>query len=98
MKIFDLPDTSYNLFWQDMHKVPPQYILAGFILAIMITGLYFFDHNVVAQLAQQKEFNLRNPSAYHYDLFLTNHIVLWEELGMYVYCIRYRLYFCQSLN
>jgi hypothetical protein len=56
--------------WQDMHKVPPLYILAAFIPAIMIAGLYFFDHSVAAQMAQQKEFNLRNPSAYHYDLLL----------------------------
>ncbi|KAL7599191.1 hypothetical protein Lser_V15G24887 [Lactuca serriola] len=25
---------------------------------------------VAAQMAQQKEFNLQNPSAYHYDVFL----------------------------
>ncbi|XP_057871912.1 boron transporter 1 isoform X2 [Cryptomeria japonica] len=61
---------------KDMHKVPPQYILAAFIPAIMIAGLYFFDHSVAAQLAQQKEFNLRNPSAYHYDLLLLGIMVL----------------------
>jgi len=55
---------------KDMHKVPPQYILAAFIPAIMVAMLYFFDHSVAAQMAQQKEFNLRNPSAYHYDLLL----------------------------
>lgn len=65
------PSASSN--WaviKDMHKVPPLYILGAFIPAIMITGLYFFDHSVAAQMAQQKEFNLRNPSAYHYDLLL----------------------------
>ncbi|KAE8717810.1 Boron transporter 4 [Hibiscus syriacus] len=31
-------------------------------------GLYFFDHSVASQLAQQKEFNLKNPTAYHYDI------------------------------
>lgn len=33
-------------------------------------GLYFFDHSVASQMAQQKEFNLRKPSAYHYDILL----------------------------
>ncbi|KAH9289308.1 hypothetical protein KI387_033425, partial [Taxus chinensis] len=71
------PGASSN--WRvvkDMHKVPPQYILAAFIPAIMIAGLYFFDHSVAAQMAQQKEFNLRNPSAYHYDLLLLGIMVL----------------------
>ncbi|KAI7982534.1 Boron transporter 4 [Camellia lanceoleosa] len=36
----------------------------------MIAGLYFFDHSVASQMAQQKEFNLKNPSAYHYDIIL----------------------------
>ncbi|CAL9227715.1 unnamed protein product [Arabidopsis halleri] len=69
-----LPWSSESLYhWtvvKDMAKVPPLYILAAFIPAIMIAGLYFFDHCVSAQMAQQKEFNLKNPSAYHYDIFI----------------------------
>ncbi|KAL0731789.1 hypothetical protein Bca4012_027883 [Brassica carinata] len=61
---------------KDMGKVPPAYIFAGFIPALMIAGLYFFDHSVVALLAQQKEFNLKNPSAYHYDVLLLGFMVL----------------------
>ena len=53
-----------------MGKVPLGYILAALIPAVMIAGLYFFDHSVASQLAQQPEFNLKNPPAYHYDLFL----------------------------
>ncbi|XVF34406.1 hypothetical protein REPUB_Repub18cG0056300 [Reevesia pubescens] len=55
---------------KDMGKVPIVYIFAAFIPALMIAGLYFFDHSVASQLAQQKEFNLKNPSAYHYDILL----------------------------
>ncbi|KAK7325210.1 hypothetical protein VNO77_29368 [Canavalia gladiata] len=55
---------------KDMGKVSPAYIFAAFIPAIMVAGLYFFDHSVASQLAQQKEFNLRKPSAYHYDILL----------------------------
>ncbi|KAH8504247.1 hypothetical protein H0E87_011784 [Populus deltoides] len=54
----------------DMLKVPLTYIFAALIPAVMIAGLYFFDHSVASQMAQQKEFNLKNPSAYHYDVFL----------------------------
>ncbi|PON56926.1 Bicarbonate transporter [Parasponia andersonii] len=53
-----------------MGKVPQEYILAAFIPAMMIAGLYFFDHSVASQMAQQKEFNLKNPSSYHYDILV----------------------------
>lgn len=55
---------------QDMAKVPVVYIFAAIIPAVMVAGLYFFDHSVASQLAQQKEFNLRKPSAYHYDILV----------------------------
>ncbi|KAM3304109.1 hypothetical protein P3S67_015141 [Capsicum chacoense] len=50
---------------KDMGKVPP-YTVATLIPA----GLYFFHHTVASQMAQQKEFNFKNPSAYHRDLLL----------------------------
>lgn len=46
------------------------YIFAAILPALMVTGLYFFDHSVASQMAQQKEFNLKNPSAYHYDILV----------------------------
>ncbi|KAJ1413425.1 Bicarbonate transporter, C-terminal [Sesbania bispinosa] len=61
---------------KDMGKVSPAYIFAAFIPALMIAGLYFFDHSVASQMAQQKEFNLRKPSAYHYDILLLGFMTL----------------------
>ncbi|XWS19059.1 hypothetical protein CRYUN_Cryun32bG0098500 [Craigia yunnanensis] len=61
---------------KDMGRVPPSYIFAAFIPAVMIAGLYFFDHSVASQMAQQKEFNLKNPSAYHYDILLLGFMTL----------------------
>ncbi|XP_027356894.1 probable boron transporter 7 [Abrus precatorius] len=55
---------------KDMLEVPVVYIIAAIVPALMIAGLYFFDHTVASQMAQQKEFNLQKPSAYHYDLLL----------------------------
>ncbi|KAJ7978862.1 Boron transporter like [Quillaja saponaria] len=55
---------------KDLGKVSPADIFAAFIPAVMIAGLYFFDHSVASQMAQQKEFNLKKPSAYHYDIFI----------------------------
>ncbi|KAB1218635.1 Boron transporter 4 [Morella rubra] len=61
---------------KDMGKVSPAYIFAAFVPAVMIAGLYFFDHSVASQMAQQKEFNLKNPSAYHYDILLLGFMTL----------------------
>jgi hypothetical protein len=58
-----------------MMDVPVLYIIGAFIPATMIAVLYYFDHSVASQLAQQKEFNLRKPSSYHYDLLLLGVLV-----------------------
>ncbi|XXG63696.1 hypothetical protein AAC387_Pa05g1822 [Persea americana] len=61
---------------QDMVRVLPLYILAAFLPALMVAGLYFFYHIVASQLAQQGEINLKNPSAYHYDISVLGFMVL----------------------
>lgn len=68
---------------QEMLNVPPLYIIGAFIPATMIAVLYYFDHSVASQLAQQKEFNLRKPSSYHYDLLLLGFLVhnFFEIIG-----------------
>ncbi|KAL2932390.1 Boron transporter 4, partial [Bienertia sinuspersici] len=53
-----------------MGEVPGKHILGAFIPGLMIAGLFFFEHNVASNMAQQKDFNLNNPSSYHYDIFL----------------------------
>ena len=55
--------------------IPLLYIFGAFIPATMIAVLYYFDHSVASQLAQQKEFNLRKPSSFHYDLLLLSALV-----------------------
>ncbi|XP_047316836.1 boron transporter 1-like [Impatiens glandulifera] len=61
---------------KEMLSVPPMYILGAFIPATMIAVLYYFDHSVASQLAQQKEFNLKKPPSYHYDLLLLGFLVI----------------------
>ncbi|XP_076922662.1 putative boron transporter 2 [Bidens hawaiensis] len=60
----------------EMLNVPPVYIVGAFVPATMIAVLYYFDHSVASQLAQQKEFNLKKPSSYHYDLLLLGFLTL----------------------
>ncbi|KAF3336236.1 hypothetical protein FCM35_KLT18822 [Carex littledalei] len=61
---------------KDMPNVPFLYILGAFIPATMIAVLYYFDHSVASQLAQQAEFNLRKPASFHYDLLLLGFLTL----------------------
>ncbi|KAE8705352.1 Boron transporter 1 [Hibiscus syriacus] len=71
------PDAYSN--WtviKEMVTVPPLYIVGAFIPATMIAVLYYFDHSVASQLAQQKEFNLKKPPSYHYDLLLLGLLVI----------------------
>ncbi|KAK3164033.1 hypothetical protein QOZ80_1AG0011670 [Eleusine coracana subsp. coracana] len=72
-------DSSSLRHWtvvKDLLSVPPAYIFAAILPALMVAGLYFFDHSVASQLAQQKEFNLKKPSAYHYDILVLGFMVL----------------------
>ncbi|KAL5544193.1 hypothetical protein UlMin_007977 [Ulmus minor] len=61
---------------KEMLDVPILYIIGAFIPATMIAVLYYFDHSVASQLAQQKEFNLKKPASYHYDLLLLGFMVI----------------------
>lgn len=85
----------HNSKWQEMLDVPIFYIIGAFIPATMIAVLYYFDHSVASQLAQQKEFNLRKPSSYHYDLlllaFLVRNRVPLKSLSSYT-CIFFSLF------
>ncbi|CAM8972665.1 hypothetical protein QQ045_029854 [Rhodiola kirilowii] len=67
--------TNWTVIKQ-MPNVPPIYIVGAFIPATMIAVLYYFDHSVASQLAQQKEFNLKKPSSYHYDLLLLGFLTI----------------------
>lgn len=70
-----------------MSKVPPVYVFAAIIPAIMVAGLYFFDHSVASQLAQQEEFNLKKPSAYHYDILLLGFMVYLKLVLEHLVCV-----------
>eukprot|EP00892_Ulva_mutabilis_P000727 jgi/Ulvmu1/10655/UM066_0036.1 len=43
-------------------------IVYAIIPALILSLLFYFDHNVSAQLAQQKDFQLVRPPAYNWDL------------------------------
>ncbi|KAK1298591.1 putative boron transporter 2 [Acorus calamus] len=68
---------------RQMVDVPILYIIGAFIPATMIAVLYYFDHSVASQLSQQKEFNLKKPPSFHYDLLLLGFLtILCGLLGL----------------
>ncbi|KAK9807489.1 hypothetical protein WJX72_000529 [[Myrmecia] bisecta] len=75
-----IPNTwDVKMSWtvaKDMGSVPGTYVAAALIPALIITVLFYFDHSVSSQLAQQAEFNLVKPSAYSYDLLLLGGLTL----------------------
>jgi len=43
---------------------------AALIPALILTALFFFDHNVSSLLSQKKEFKLKKGTAYHWDFLI----------------------------
>jgi hypothetical protein len=58
-----------------MRLVPGHFIAAALLPAAVISVLFYFDHSVSAQLAQQPEYNLHKGSAYHHDFLLLSIMV-----------------------
>ncbi|KAL2256260.1 hypothetical protein VTK26DRAFT_1923 [Humicola hyalothermophila] len=53
-------------FWD----IPVAHIFIAIPFALLLTILFWFDHNVSALIAQGTEFPLRKPAGFHWDLFL----------------------------
>lgn len=53
-----------------MNQIPGPLIAGAMIPALIMCILFYFDHNVSSQMAQQEEFNLKKPTAFHWDFVL----------------------------
>ncbi|KAF4120492.1 anion exchange family protein [Geosmithia morbida] len=61
------PDRSWLVdFW----NLPVRDVFMALPFAILLTILFWFDHNVSSLIAQGSEFPLRKPAGFHWDLFL----------------------------
>ncbi|KAK9458162.1 HCO3 transporter family-domain-containing protein [Dipodascopsis uninucleata] len=54
-------------FWEDI-SVGDVFLAIPF--AILLTVLFYFDHNVSSLICQAKEFPLKKPASFHWDFFL----------------------------
>ncbi|KAK3308702.1 HCO3 transporter family-domain-containing protein [Chaetomium strumarium] len=53
-------------FWD----IPLSDVFVAIPFAVLLTVLFWFDHNVSSLIAQGTEFPLRKPAGFHWDLFL----------------------------
>ncbi|KAK1760689.1 HCO3 transporter family-domain-containing protein [Echria macrotheca] len=53
-------------FWE----IPVGDVFLALPFAVLLTVLFWFDHNVSSLIAQGTEFPLRKPAGFHWDLFL----------------------------
>lgn len=46
------------------------YVFLAIPFAILLTALFYFDHNISSIICQGAEFDLKKPSTFHWDFFL----------------------------
>lgn len=64
-------ETSSGRAWLvDFSDIPAWGVFAAIFPGMIITILFFFDHNVSSLLAQESEMKLKKSSAFHLDLFI----------------------------
>lgn len=54
-------------FWEDI-EVRDVFLAIPF--AILLTALFYYDHNISSLMCQSSKFPLKKPSSFHYDFFL----------------------------
>ncbi|KAF6818563.1 anion exchange protein 4, partial [Colletotrichum musicola] len=62
--------TAYRSWLVDFWNIRVGEVFLAIPFAILLTILFWFDHNVSSLIAQGTEFPLRKPAGFHWDLFL----------------------------
>lgn len=62
--------TAARAWLVDFWDVSVAHVFLAVPFAVLLTILFWFDHNVSSLMAQGTEFPLRKPAGFHWDLFL----------------------------
>ncbi|CAM9456900.1 unnamed protein product, partial [Ectocarpus fasciculatus] len=62
--------TSRRPWLADLTDIPVWAVFAAILPGFITTVLFVFDHNVSSLLAQEAEFKLKKPPAFHWDFFV----------------------------
>jgi hypothetical protein len=64
------PTVSNRSWFVSPSNVDVQHVFIALPFAILVTALFYFDHNVSSLTAQAKHYPLRKPAGFHWDFFL----------------------------
>mmetsp|Transcript_62240 Transcript_62240/g.103420 ORF Transcript_62240/g.103420 Transcript_62240/m.103420 type:complete len:563 (+) Transcript_62240:32-1720(+) len=64
------PSASGRSWFVDPSDIPVWAVFFALIPALILTTLFFFDHNVSSLLCQDVKFGLKKGTAYHWDYFV----------------------------
>ncbi|CAI4049368.1 Bor1p SKDI_14G0580 [Saccharomyces kudriavzevii IFO 1802] len=56
--------------WLAYEPIPAKYVFIALPFGIILTILFYFDHNVSSLMAQRHQYKLKKPSSFHYDFAL----------------------------
>lgn len=74
IETLDVPtnfETTSGRGWlADLTDIPVWAVFAAILPGFITTVLFVFDHNVSSLLAQEAEFKLKKPPAFHWDFFV----------------------------
>ena len=74
------PSDGRSSWLVNVTDVPVWAVFLAIIPAIVLTILFFFDHNVSSLLAQTHKYNLKKPSSYNLDFFLEGTLLICTSL------------------
>ncbi|AMD19536.1 HCL615Wp [Eremothecium sinecaudum] len=68
-KAFDVTSITRS-GWFAYHSIPVKYVFLALPFGLILTILFYFDHNVSSLMAQRRRYNLKKASTFHYDFLL----------------------------
>lgn len=74
------PSDGRSSWLVNVMDIPTWAIFAAILPAVVLTILFFFDHNVSSLLAQTTKYNLKKPSSYNMDFFLEGVLLICTSL------------------
>jgi hypothetical protein len=64
------PTRSNRSWFVNPSDLDVKYVFIALPFALLVTALFYFDHNVSSLTAQAKHYPLRKPAGFHWDFFL----------------------------
>ncbi|PSK37403.1 hypothetical protein B9Z65_2145 [Elsinoe australis] len=57
-------------WWVEFYTLPVKWVFVALPIGILLTLLFYYDHNISSITAQARAFPLKKPAGFHWDFFL----------------------------